>query len=105
QITGVRAAISTNRGTRGSVILAVDLGKTSCRAAAAGRRVEGAGAPGRAPPAGVRAPEAAILAVAQRLGPANEIDELIVGAAGALTAPDAARALGGAQMTALCVTR
>jgi hypothetical protein len=72
------------------VILAVDLGKTSCRAAAAGRRAEGKGAPGLAAPGGVRAAEAAILAVARDLGPA---DEVIVGAAGALIAPDAARAL------------
>ncbi len=35
------------------MILAVDLGKTSCRAAAAGRRAEGAGAPGLATPGGV----------------------------------------------------
>src|SRR6201991_2503847 len=89
----------------GAVILAVDLGKTSCRAAAAGRRVEGAGAPGLAAPGGVRAAEAAILAVAQRLGPANEIDERIVGAAGALTAPDAARALGDGLLTSLRVER
>src|SRR5271167_799821 len=64
----------------GWVILAVDLGKTSCRAAAAGRRAEGAGAPGLAAPGGVRAAEAVILAVARELGP---VDEVIVGAAGA----------------------
>jgi N-acetylmuramic acid 6-phosphate etherase len=87
------------------MILAVDLGKTSCRAAAAGRKAEGSGAPGLAAPGGVRAAEAAILAVAQRLGPANEIDELIVGAAGALTAPDAARALGDALLASLRVER
>jgi N-acetylmuramic acid 6-phosphate etherase len=51
------------------VILAVDLGKTSCRAAAAGRRVEGAGAPGLATPNGVRAAESAILAVARGTRP------------------------------------
>jgi len=39
----------------GAVILAVDLGKTSCRAAAGGRRAEGVGVPGLAAPGGVRA--------------------------------------------------
>ncbi len=77
------------------MILAVDLGKTSCRVAAGGRRAEGAGAPGLAAPGGVRAAEAAILAVACELGP---VDEVIVGAAGALAAPDAARALGEALL-------
>ncbi|MDT5347110.1 MAG: N-acetylmuramic acid 6-phosphate etherase [Mycobacterium sp.] len=82
------------------MILAVDLGKTSCRAAARGRRAEGTGAPGLAAPDGVRAAEAAIVAVARELGP---VDEVIVGAAGALAAPDAARALGDALLTALRV--
>jgi N-acetylmuramic acid 6-phosphate etherase len=86
----------------GAVILAVDLGKTSCRAAAAGRRAEAAGAPGLAAPGGVRAAEAAILAVARGLGP---VDEVIVGAAGALAAPDAARALGDALLASLRVER
>ncbi|BBZ10541.1 hypothetical protein MBRA_07360 [Mycobacterium branderi] len=72
------------------MILAVDLGKTSCRAAAGGQRTKGAGAPGLAAPGGVRAAEAAILAATRELGP---VDEVIVGAAGALAAPDAARAL------------
>lgn len=80
------------------MILAVDLGKTSCRAAAGGRRVEGAGAPGLAAPGGVRAAEAAIVAVARELDPA---DQVIVGAAGALAAPDAARALGDALLASL----
>ena len=86
----------------GAVILAVDLGKTSCRAAAGGRRAEGAGAPGLAAPGGVRAAEAAILAVARELGP---VDEVIVGAAGALAAPDAARALGDALLVSLRAER
>src|SRR5580693_5110485 len=86
----------------GAVILAVDLGKTSCRAAAAGRRAEAAGAPGLAAPGGVRAAEAAILAVARGLGP---VDEVIVGAAGALAAPDAARALGDALLASLRAER
>ncbi len=84
------------------MILAVDLGKTSCRAAAAGRRAEGAGAPGLAAPGGVRAAEAAILAVARQLGP---VDDVIVGAAGALAAPDAARALGDALLASLRAKR
>jgi N-acetylmuramic acid 6-phosphate etherase len=84
------------------VILAVDLGKTSCRAAAGGRRVEGRGAPGLATPGGVRAAQAAILAVAQRLG---LVDEVIVGAAGAEAAPDAARALGTALLASLRAER
>nr|WP_227371028.1 N-acetylmuramic acid 6-phosphate etherase [Mycobacterium fragae] len=84
------------------MILAVDLGKTSCRAAAGGRRAEGAGAPGLATPGGVRAAEAAILAVARELGPAHEV---IVGAAGALAAPDAARALGDALLASLRAER
>ena len=84
------------------MILAIDLGKTSCRAAAAGRRVEGAGAPGLAAPGGVRAAEAAILAVAREFGP---VDEVIVGAAGALAAPDAARALGHALLASLRAER
>ncbi|HTQ17078.1 MAG TPA: N-acetylmuramic acid 6-phosphate etherase [Mycobacterium sp.] len=86
----------------GAVILAVDLGKTSCRAAAQGRRVEGAGAPGLATPDGVRAAETAILAVAGELGP---VDEVVVGAAGAFSAPDAARALGDALLASLRVER
>ncbi|BCZ20335.1 hypothetical protein MTY59_01900 [Mycobacterium senriense] len=84
------------------MILAVDLGKTSCRAAADGRRAEGAGAPGLATPGGVRAAEAAILAVAREFGP---VDEVIVGAAGALAAPDATRALGDALLKSLRAQR
>jgi N-acetylmuramic acid 6-phosphate etherase len=85
-----------------AVILAVDLGKTSCRAAIAGRRAEGWGAPGLAAPGGVRAAEAAILAIASEFGPS---DEVIVGAAGALSAPDAARALGEALLASLPAKR
>lgn len=84
------------------MILAVDLGKTSCRAAAGGRRAEVVGAPGLAAPGGVRAAEAAILAVARNFGP---VDEVIVGAAGALAAPDAARALGDALLKSLGAQR
>ena len=46
----------------------------------------------------MRAAEAAILAVAREFGP---VDEVIVGAAGALAAPDAARALGDALLASL----
>ena len=84
------------------MILAVDLGKTSCRATAHGRRAESVGAPGLAAPGGLRAAEAAILAVARELGP---VDEVMVGAAGALVAPDAARALGVALLASLRVER
>ncbi|WP_240563027.1 N-acetylmuramic acid 6-phosphate etherase [Mycobacterium sp. IS-1264] len=84
------------------MILAVDLGKTSCRAAAGGRRAEGAGAPGLTAPGGVGAAEAAILAVA---GDFRPVDEVIVGAAGALAAPDAARALGHALLASLRAER
>nr|WP_245845455.1 N-acetylmuramic acid 6-phosphate etherase [Mycobacterium arosiense] len=80
------------------MILAVDLGKTSCRAAAGGRRARGAGAPGLAAPGGVRTAEVAILTVARDLGP---FDEAIVGAAGALAAPGAARALADALLNSL----
>jgi N-acetylmuramic acid 6-phosphate etherase len=84
------------------MILAVDLGKTSCRACGGGRRAEGPGAPGLAAPGGVRAAEAAILAVARDFG---TVDEVIVGAAGALSAPGAARALGEALLASLRVKR
>jgi N-acetylmuramic acid 6-phosphate etherase len=93
----------------GAVILAVDLGKTSCRAAAGGRRAEGAGAPGLAAPGGVRAAQGSILALASEL--ASELGmpagfaEVIVGAAGALAAPDAARALGDALLDSLRAER
>jgi N-acetylmuramic acid 6-phosphate etherase len=90
----------------GPVILSVDVGKTSCRAAMGGQRVEGAGAPGLAVPGGVGAAEAAILAVASQLGGQfGSVEELIVGAAGALTAPRAARALGEALLISLRAER
>jgi N-acetylmuramic acid 6-phosphate etherase len=84
------------------VILCVDLGKTWCRADGAGRRVAGAGAPGLAAPGGVHAAQTAIAAVAAQFGP---VEELIVGAAGALKAPDAARALGETLLESLRVRR
>lgn len=84
------------------MILAVDLGKTSCRAAAGGRRVEGSGASGLATPGGVLAAEAAIVAITRDFGP---VDEVIVGAAGALAVPDSARALGDALLRSLRAQR
>ena len=84
------------------MILAVDLGKTSCRAAVGRRRAVGPGAPGLAAPGGVRAAVAAIAAAASDLEP---VDEAIVGAAGALSAEGAARALGEALLGALRVRR
>lgn len=72
-------------------VLAADLGKTGCRAALwSGERraeAEGPGAPGLAFAGGVAAAEAAILAVARLLG--GERLQVCVGAAGALSAPDA----------------
>lgn len=84
------------------MILAIDLGKTSCRASAGGRRAEGPGAPGLAAPGGMRSAQAAILAVARDFGP---VDEVVVGAAGALAAPEAARALGEALLASLRAER
>jgi N-acetylmuramic acid 6-phosphate etherase len=88
------------------MILGIDLGKSACRAAGGDRRLQGPGAPGLAAPGGVRAAQAAILPLAselaRQLGP---VDELIVGAAGALTAPAAARALGEALLSSLRVER
>lgn len=81
-------------------ILAVDLGKTGCRAALwAGTSrtdAEGPGAPGLASPGGAALAEAAILAVATRLLRAAGLDrvELVgVGAAGVLAASGPARQL------------
>ena len=94
------------RENMGLVILSIDVGKTSCRAAMGGRRVEGAGAPGLAAPGGVRAAEEAILALASQLtSQFGSAKDLIVGAAGALTAPEAARALGEALLTSLRTER
>ncbi|GAA4538618.1 hypothetical protein GCM10023161_16950 [Mycobacterium paraffinicum] len=88
------------------MILAVDLGKTSCRASACGRRAAGPGAPGLAAPGGVRAAEAAIVNLANQLARRlGAVDEVIVGAAGALAAPDSARALGDALLASLRAER
>jgi N-acetylmuramic acid 6-phosphate etherase len=99
---GVLIARQPSSTNIGLVILCVDVGKTWCRAAVGGRRVTGAGAPGLAAPGGVRAAEAAILAVASQFAP---VAEVIVGAAGALKAPDEARLLGEALLGSLRAER
>lgn len=81
-------------------ILALDLGKTGCRAAlwvgAARSDAEGAGAPGLASPGGVAAAERALLAVAGPLLRAVgvwRVGRACIGAAGALAVPAAAAQL------------
>lgn len=81
-------------------ILALDLGKTGCRAAlwagAARKDAEGAGAPGLAVPGGAAAAERAVLAVAGpllRTSDIGRVDRACIGAAGALAAPAAAARL------------
>lgn len=76
-------------------VLAVDLGKTGCRAvlvSGARREAQGPGSPGLAAPDGAALACAAILAVARPLL-AGPLDAVCVGAAGALAAPGAAMAL------------
>ena len=80
--------------------LALDLGKTACRAAlwigADCRTGTGPGAPGLAAPQGAALAEAAILAVVApllRAAGVARLESVGLGAAGALTAPDAARDL------------
>ncbi len=90
-------------------LLAVDLGRSRCRAAlwAGGVRtdVAGAGAPGLASPGGVDAALAAVLAVVRLLVGRNGVAAVSVGAAGALTAPAAAAALAVRLCTALPAAR
>ncbi len=74
-------------------VLAVDLGKTACRAAWRGEMADGPGAAGLAAPGGVAAAEAAILAVCGPLLRGGTVELAGVAVAGALAAPDAARAL------------
>ncbi|MGW1723292.1 N-acetylglucosamine kinase [Streptomyces sp. NPDC002306] len=86
-----------------TAVLAVDLGKTGCRATIwtghgdEPRLVrEAPGAPGLAGPDGVASAEAAILAVGAALledSGTGRLDVVCVGAAGAAAAPEAARAL------------
>jgi len=93
---------------RGEAILAVDLGKTSCRAMLwAGDTATtgaGTGAPGLAAPGGLLAAEAAILAVAGSLLRAAGlpcVGVASIGAAGALAGPDLAAALASRLAVAL----
>lgn len=80
-------------------VLAIDLGKTGCRASL---RVDGAqiasaeapGAPGLATADGVRAAVRATRAVLDQIGSTATSFALMVGAAGAASAPEAARLLG-----------
>jgi len=85
-------------------VLALDLGKTGCRAALWVGEVrtdaEGAGAPGLAVPGGAAAAEQAVLAVYRTLG-IRRVDRACIGAAGALAAPDAAAQLAGHLAAAL----
>lgn len=81
-------------------VLALDLGKTGCRAALwigeTRTEAEGAGAPGLAAPDGVATAERAVLAVAGpllRASGVGRVGRACVGAAGALAAPAAAARL------------
>ncbi|MGH7119774.1 MAG: N-acetylglucosamine kinase [Acetobacteraceae bacterium] len=83
-------------------VLAVDLGKTGCRAAlwVGEARVDGeaAGAPGLATPGGVIAAERAVLAVAcplLRAAGVTRVERACVGAAGAEATPDGSQDLAG----------
>ena len=92
-------------------VLAVDLGKTGCRAGLwtgddaeprSGREVPGT--PGLAGPGGAAEAGAVVLAVARQLLDAagvRRLDAVCVGAAGALAAPEAARALAEALLAGL----
>ena len=81
-------------------VLAVDLGKTGCRAAMWvgrwGAHVKGPGAPGLASPNGVALAASAILAAVQRLvgglraARLDRVDRVCIGAAGAQAAPERA---------------
>ena len=92
-------------------VLAVDLGKTGCRAglwtdhgAAPRSTREVPGTPGLAAPGGSAQAEAVVLAVARELLEAagvRQVEAVCVGAAGALAAPEAAQALAGAVLAGL----
>lgn len=84
--------------TAADAVVSVDLGKTSCRVSLSvdGREtaaVAGTGLPGLASPDGVADTAATIAALAERLVPGSTPGAVGVGAAGALTAPDAAERL------------
>src|SRR5262249_46332525 len=103
----VKTSSSYERTQSTPMLLAVDLGKTSCRAVVHGNP-EGPvvvdGAPGLAAPGGVRAAERAVLAAAAALR-LEGVSEVVVGAAGALAAPDGARELGEALLRSLPAAR
>lgn len=93
-------------------LLAIDLGKTGCRAAlwvgASRTDAQGAGARGLAAPDGTDLAEAAILTVAVpllRTAGLARLEAAGVGAAGALAAPDAARKLAAQLCTSLPARR
>jgi N-acetylmuramic acid 6-phosphate etherase len=86
--------------TTTETVLALDLGKTGCRAAlwvdGSCTEAEGAGAPGLATPGGVRLAVAAVLAVARPLlrgAGVARVDRACIGAAGALVLPTLATQL------------
>jgi N-acetylmuramic acid 6-phosphate etherase len=90
---------------REPLVLAIDLGKTTCRAALLPREggealasAAAAGAPGLADPLGV---PAAVAAIRSAVAGIEVPDAAVVGAAGALAAPEAARALAGELAAAL----
>lgn len=74
--------------------VAVDLGKSRCRVVAEGYTADGIGAPGLAARDGVAAALASIVPLLPRDG--ATLESLVVGAAGAWTAPDAAQQLASA---------
>ena len=94
-----------------AVVLAVDLGRTGCRAGVwTGRGEEPRatrevpGTPGLAAPGGAAEAGTVVLAIARELLRAagvRRVDAVCVGAAGALAAPEAARALAGAVLAGL----
>ena len=78
-----------------TVLLGIDLGKTGCRAqrdevGVRGPVVEGDGAPGLADPGGAEQATAAVSAVAAAALEGRTPDAVVVGAAGAEAAPEAA---------------
>jgi N-acetylmuramic acid 6-phosphate etherase len=93
-------------------VLALDLGKTGCRAALwVGHErtdAEGAGAPGLAAPDGVRLTRAATVAVAGpllRAAGVTRVDRACIGVAGALAAPENAGQLADCLVASLPITR
>lgn len=75
-------------------VVAIDLGKSRCRVAVDGARLDGVGAPGLAATGGVAAALAAIRPLLDRID--GDIPLLGIGAAGAWAAPSAAQELAAA---------